>query len=49
MTDKLLDIIGSKYSLKTLDAGEFASLKVNGMKFTVKSYYAEGLGHVSVR
>lgn len=48
MIEKLLDVIESKYSLKTLDAGEFASLKANGMKFTVKSYYAEGLGHVLV-
>lgn len=48
MTDKLLSVIESKYSLLELDAGEFATLKANGMNFTVKAYYAEGLGHVSV-
>ena len=48
MTDKLLGIIGGKYSLVELDVGEFATLKANGMKFCVKAYCAEGLGHVSV-
>lgn len=48
MTDKLLDILQSKYAIKELDVGEFATLKANGMKFTVKAYHAEGLGHVSI-
>ncbi len=48
MTDKLLSLIGEKYPLTELDAGEFATLRANGMKFTVKAYRAEGLGHVSV-
>lgn len=48
MTDKLLNAIRSRYPLTDLDAGEFSSLKAGGMKFTVKAYRAEGLGHVSV-
>ena len=48
MTDKLLGLIKEKHRMNELDAGEFASLKVNGMKFTVRAYSAEGLGHVSV-
>jgi hypothetical protein len=48
MTDKLLGILKGKYTLTKLDAGEFASLKASGMKFSVEAYRAEGLGHVSV-
>ena len=48
MTDKLLEIIGRKYPLTALEVGEFSSLKAKGMKFDVRAYYAEGLGHVSV-
>ena len=48
MTDRLLSIIKEKYPLFEIDAGEFSTLKANGMKFTVKAYYAAGLGHVSV-
>jgi hypothetical protein len=48
MTDKLLTFIGEKYPLHSLDVGEFATLKANGMTFTVEAYHAQGLGHVSV-
>ena len=48
MTDRILNILKSQYSLQPLDAGEFASLKAGGMKFSVEAYRAEGLGHVSV-
>ena len=48
MTDTLLGILRENYSLRETDAGEYASLKVNGMRFSIKAYYAEGLGHVSV-
>ena len=48
MTDTLLGILRETYSLRETDAGEYASLKVNGMRFSIKAYYAEGLGHVSV-
>ena len=48
MTDKLLEKIGNKYPLSQIDTGEFSSLRANGMKFEVRAYCAEGLGHVSV-
>jgi len=48
MTDKLLGALREKYTLTKRDAGEFASLKASGMKFSVEAYRAEGLGHVSV-
>ena len=48
MTDKLLSLIGQRFPLKERDAGAYKSLKVNGMKFTITPYEAEGLGHVSV-
>lgn len=48
MTEHLLYCLQQKYSLKAIDAGEFARLKANGMSFTVRAYHAEGLGHVSV-
>ena len=48
MTDKILSILSKKYPLSELDIGEHSSLKVNGMKFIVKAYKAEGLGQVSV-
>ena len=47
MMEKLLREIGAKYELKEQDTGEFASLKVKGMKFTIRSFEAKGLGHVS--
>ena len=48
MIDELLAIVGKSYPLTAADPGEFASLKANGMKFSIRSYKAEGLGHVSV-
>ena len=48
MTDKLLDIIRSQHPLVELDVGEYDTLKANGMRFCVKAYRADGLGHVSV-
>ena len=48
MTDKILTLIGKKYSLTSIDCGEFAEMKVKGMKFKISAYKAEGLGHVSL-
>lgn len=48
MTERMLKTIGERYPLKPVDAGEFAALKMNGMKFTVRAYDAAGLGRVSV-
>ena len=48
MTERILALIEKKYSLRKLDAGEFSSMKVNGMRFSIRTFEAEGLGHVSV-
>jgi len=48
MTNKLLELIKTRFPLTELSVGEFANLKASGMKFTVQAYKAEGLGHVSV-
>ena len=48
MTDVLLSRLRDRYVLTELDAGEFATLRTGGMKFTVQAFYAQGLGHVSV-
>lgn len=48
MTDKLVAMIGEKYPLTTIDTEDMSHLKANGMKFTVRAFKAEGLGHVSV-
>lgn len=47
MTDKLLELIRERYPMESLDAGEYAVLKCSGMKFRIRSFQAEGLGHVS--
>lgn len=44
----MLTSIEKKYSLKVKDAGAFSKIKVSGMNFTIESYEATGLGHVSV-
>ena len=48
MTDKLLSMIGERYPLSPIDAGDLSTLKASGMRFTVAAYHAKGLGHVSV-
>ena len=48
MTDKLLNIIKEKYKVSPLDVKDFATLKANGMTFSISAYNAEGLGHLSV-
>ena len=48
MIEKLLKMIGEKYPLTEKDTDGFTQLKAKGMKFDVKAYGAEGLGHVSV-
>lgn len=48
MINKILETIKDRYPLTPKDAGEFASVKVSGMKFRISAYSAEGLGHVSV-
>lgn len=48
MTDNLISIIRKKHALTAIDAGEYSTMKVAGMKFSISAYRAEGLGHVSV-
>lgn len=48
MTNKIIDLIKAKYPLSPINAGDMATLKASGMKFSVEAYKAEGLGHVSV-
>ena len=48
MTDRLLSMIGERFPLSPIDAGDLSTLKASGMKFEVSAFRAEGLGHVSV-
>lgn len=48
MIEELLHSITTKYPLEPRDAGEYAAMKVSGMKFTVRKFHAKGLGNVSV-
>ena len=48
MTERLLELIGDKYPLCELNVGDFSALSVSGMRFSIRAYHAEGLGHVSV-
>ncbi len=47
MIDRLLDILRDAYPLTELDAGEFSHMKVSGMRFDIRAFCAQGLGHVS--
>lgn len=48
MTEKLLCIIGERYPLTPIPDSCVEALKASGMKFNIRAYHAEGLGHVSV-
>lgn len=48
MINNLLIQIQKQHPLRPISAGEWEQLKVNGMKFRISAYHAEGLGHVSV-
>ena len=48
MINRITTLINQKYPLTEIDCGEFASMKVNGMDFSISAYKAEGLGHVSI-
>ena len=47
MICSMLDTIGNVFPLTELDCHEFAKLKVSGMHFTIRRFYAQGLGSVS--
>lgn len=47
--DETVERVRSRYTLRELDAGEYAEMKAFGlMKFRVKQYEVEGLGNLSV-
>lgn len=48
MTEKLLAAVAQLYPLTEVSAGDYCSLKANGMKFSIRAFQAEGLGWVSV-
>ncbi|MBR5125319.1 MAG: hypothetical protein IKU68_01155 [Oscillospiraceae bacterium] len=48
MVNKLLAAIGERYPLTEVSTGDYARLKANGMKFSVRAFQAENLGWVSV-
>ena len=48
MINRLLTLINQKHPLTNIECGEFAEMKVNGMRFSISADKAEGLGHVSV-
>lgn len=48
MTEKILNVLSKNYTLAEIDSGEMKSLKASGMKFDIRAFHAEGLGHVSV-
>ena len=48
MTEKLLCIIGEMYPLTPIPDSCVEGLKASGLKFGIRAYHAEGLGHVSV-
>ena len=48
MTERILTLINNRYATSEIDCGEFANMKVNGMKFSIRAFKAAGLGHVSI-
>ncbi len=48
MTEKILNAISEKYTMTELSVGDMATIKANGMTFSVQAYKAKGLGHISV-
>ena len=47
MIDRMLEVIGKSFPMEQLPCGEYERMKVSGMKFTVRRFYAQGLGNVS--
>ena len=48
MTGRMLDVIAKRFPLTELPCGEYEKMKVSGMTFRVRRFYAQGLGPVSV-
>ena len=47
MTDRMLAIIDKVFPLTEQDCGEYKKMKVSGMNFIIRRFYAQGLGCVS--
>ena len=47
MISKMLGRVGRQFAIHAIDPGEYRTMKVNGMKFIIHAFTAEGLGHVS--
>ena len=47
MTDRMLDVIAKSFPLEELPCGEYEKMKVSGMTFRIRRFYAKGLGPVS--
>ena len=47
MTGSMLEVIAKSFPLKELSCGGYETMKVSGMKFCIRRFYAEGLGAVS--
>jgi len=47
MMQKMLRTIADFFQLSGTDVGEYRTMKVNGMNFSIWAFRAEGLGHVS--
>lgn len=47
MMQAMCDAIGRAFPMTELDCGAFKSQKISGMHFTIRRFYAEGLGNVS--
>ena len=47
MTSSMLEIIAKSFPLTELPCGDYEIMKVSGMKFHIRRFYAEGLGAVS--
>ena len=46
--NELLDIVKKKYTLTPINTAAYDNLKVKGMKFDIKAFKADRLGHVSI-
>lgn len=47
MTERMIAVIGEAFPVQELSCGEYEKMKVSGMTFRIRRYYAEGLGNVS--
>lgn len=47
MMDQLLSAVSARHPLTERDCGDYAAMKINGMRFSIRAFQAEGLGSVS--